>query len=238
MLAEIEQPAAIGHNSPPTLAEQARADMESAAKEIAARAAQLAGGADRCIVVDRDSAGKAGDLRDMITKAENKLADIHTTQKAPYLAAGRAVDEIKTGIASTLARAKALVKDKIKAYLKEEEAKAAAEQRRLEEIAREEARRAQEAQTAQAASEHQQKANEAITQASAVAEAPKVRGDYGSVVGLKDNWVGTVTDYTLAFAAVASNAKVREAIDKAIQAMVRSGAREIPGVEIINDRKV
>jgi hypothetical protein len=238
MLAEIEQPAAIGHNSPPTLAEQARADMESAAKEIAARAAQLAGGADRCIVIDQESAGKAADLIKMITTAENKLGDIHTTQKAPYLAAGRAVDEIKTGIAGILAAAKALVKTKTNAYLKEEEAKAAAERRRLEEIAREEARKAQEAQSTQSAVDHTQKAHDAIAQASAVAEPVKARGDYGNVVGLKDNWVGTVTDYTLAFAAVASNAKVREAIDKAIQAMVRSGAREIPGVEIINDRKV
>jgi len=47
-----------------------------------------------------------------------------------------------------------------------------------------------------------------------------------------------VEDYELAFMHVSNNAKVKEAIDKAIAAQVRSGIEEIPGVRIWDDVKV
>ena len=72
-------------------------------------------------------------------------------------------------------------------------------------------------------------------------EPPKpeiVRGAFGAAVSTGKKMVAQVVDYELAFMAVSGNVKVREAIDKAIAAMVRAGQHEIPGVNVIEDVKV
>ena len=69
-------------------------------------------------------------------------------------------------------------------------------------------------------------------------EPAPIRGDYGSLASARTVWKAEVTDYTLAFMAVENNEKVREAIDKAIGALVRSGVRKIDGVNITEDQAV
>ena len=68
-----------------------------------------------------------------------------------------------------------------------------------------------------------------------VREPEPIRGDYGTAVSRRTVKKCQVEDYDVAYIHVSKNTKVREAIDKAIAAQVRSGVEEIPGVRIWDD---
>ena len=69
----------------------------------------------------------------------------------------------------------------------------------------------------------------------AAPEPTRIRGDFGALTTGKTVWKHEITDIEVAFMAVSNNEKVREAIDKAVGAMVRSGVRQIEGVRIFSD---
>lgn len=137
--------------------------------------------------------------------------------------------------------------------LKEEaDAKALAEAQRLEAEAK---RLADEAAAAAAvgdqdtAVELQGRANATQNDAAQVIEeaasapAPYVpapamaRGSYGSV-GTRTVWEGTITDYPLLLTVptVRDNAKVREAVQKVVDGMVKGGTRTLAGVSITSKK--
>ena len=65
------------------------------------------------------------------------------------------------------------------------------------------------------------------------AKAPEpVRSDAGATVSTTTVWESRVDDHKVAFRAVADDAKVKEAIDAAVQRLVRAGKREIKGATI------
>ncbi|WP_374139446.1 hypothetical protein [Sphingomonas sp.] len=68
-----------------------------------------------------------------------------------------------------------------------------------------------------------------------VAEPARVRSDLGAVASARKVKVATITDYTKAFKAVKNVSKVQEAVQTAINALVRAGQTEIPGVTITDD---
>lgn len=163
----------IGHNSPP-LAEL----LPDETAALKARADELAAAAGRAAVTNEDTAGRATLLAKMMREHLKDIAAARAARKAPYLEAGRTIDAHFAGLAGTLATQDnrgrviggplAAVLGMIDAYQREQEAKAAAERRRLEE----EARRQREA--AEAAAKAQREAEERERRAAEEA-ARKVR---------------------------------------------------------------
>jgi hypothetical protein len=185
----------------------------------------------------------------------------HKTAKQPHLDAGRLVDAEKNALIGPVEEAKRKVEAigdafvaKRDAAAKAERERVAAEQRAAAERAaaaereRERAEReAEQAALAAKSEEERQAADErarisaeeaarAMAEAALAPAAPEkvepVRSDAGSTVSGKQEWKSQITDYTLAFIAVESNEKVREAIDRAVAALVRAGTRSIDGVRI------
>lgn len=227
-------PADIGHNSG-SLAEQARLELAELIAPRVSRIEQLCDAAGRAAAVDQDSAGKCADLVRMIRKEAEHVDSFRAQVKGPYLAATRAIDGEAKQHTDRLAAAKATVERKLDTFNREERAKAEAERRRQEElrrIAEEEARAA-----AAANEEDPIFAEVEPAPAPTPVAPPRIEGDLGAKVIGKTVWKHEITDWTQAFAAVSENAKVREAIEKAIAARVKAGERSIPGVRIFEDIK-
>lgn len=239
-----------GHNRPP-LDVEARAAFDEVLDQrdgFRQRVKDLIAASDRAVATDEVTAGKCGELVKQIRAATKVIEDAHSTTKAPYLAAGRAVDAAKNEQVAGLDAAKRKVEAKQTTFLREEQQRKEAEARRAREA--EEARRREEWERQRAA------AREASTEEVAVdagpledlpvyvpepaAEREIIRGDFGAAVSGTKVWHSQVEDYEVAFIAggLAKNEKVREAIDKAIASQVRGGVREIEGVRIWPDVKV
>lgn len=232
-----------GHNKPPMDVE-ARAAFDAVLDGKGGfrdRLASLIAASDRAVATDEDSAGRCGELVKQIRAAKKFVEDAHADTKAPYLAAGRAIDAAKNDIVPGLEAAQRKVEAKQTTFIREENARREAEARRAREA--EEARRREEAEREAAARAAEQPDDPAPVVDYALPPAPEperqvIRGDYGAAVSGQKVWLSQVEDYEVAFIAVAKNEKVREAIDKAVASMVRAGEREIAGVRIWSDVKV
>lgn len=229
--------AVIGDNKPP-LDEEARQAFRERMLEkkpdYQQRLDDLEGAADRCAVVDQETAGKAGDLVKQIRAMIGLVSDTHTVVKAPYLAAGRAVDECKKGLEARLDKAKRTVEGKQTQFLREEEARQSAERRRLQAIAEQEAREREEAErkAEPQSNPDMEPVPLPVMPAARIEPAEPIKSDFGTTVSGQKVWECEVEDYLVAFMSVSDNEKVREAIDKAIKGMVRGGMRKIEGVRI------
>lgn len=234
-----------GHNRPPMDIE-ARAAFDDVLDQrdgFRARMTALIDASDRAVATDDETVGRCGELVKQIRAATKVVEDAHTTTKAPYLAAGRAIDAAKNELVTPLDAAKRKVEAKQAQYLREQEAIRMAELRRQREA--EEARRRAEADRLAAERAAQPDIEEAVEIAEASFAPPPpaeperqiIRGDYGAAVSGTKVWLSQVEDYELAFMAVANNEKVRDAIDKAIAAMVKAGVRQIDGVRVWSDVK-
>lgn len=233
-------PDLMGHNSGiRDLAAEAVADLNDSLAQrdgFDARCKALVAASDRAVAVDAETAGKCADLIKMIKTATTVIDGARVSVKAPYLAATRAIDDTARVLTTPLEEAERKVRGKVDVFTREERARQDAERRRQEEAARaaEAERREREAQAA-AAGEPVPEPEPAAAAPAPVAEPATIRGDYGAQINAKTVWKHEVTDWTAAFAAVADNAKVREAIDKVIAAQVKAGTRSIPGVRIFDD---
>lgn len=238
-----------------------RAALLSERPDFLTKVDALIDAANRAHAEDDESLGRCGDLVNAYRKAGQHVDATHRAVKQPYLDGGRLVDAEKNAIAGRLADARAKVERVANTYVARREAEAKAERDRIAaeqraaaeramaaqreqmraeaEAARaaREASNAQEREAAQALAE--QAARDAEEAAAAAALAPAaperaepVRSDEGATVSGKQEWQSHVTDYQVAIFAVIDNAKVQEAIDKAIAALVRAGKREIDGVRI------
>lgn len=216
---------------------------------------------DRVEVEDDDSLGRAGDLIKLYRAAGQHIDQAHTVVKRPYLEAGRAADAEKNRLKEPLGEATRAVNDKMNAFLAKREAEARAERERIaaeqraaaeraaaaereraraEEEARraaseaisEDERRAAEERAAAAAAEAERAMQGAALAPAAAAKTEPVRSDAGATVSGKQEWLSRVDDYDVAYIAVSDDAKVREAVEKAVARRVRAGARTIAGVTI------
>lgn len=238
--------AMIGDNRPPLDEEARQAFRERMViqkPDYADRIVALEGSAERCAVVDQDTAGKAGDLVKQVRAMMSLVTETHKTVKEPYLNAGRAVDEAKKVLESRLDAIKRKVEAKQTTFLREEEARRETERRRLQAIADQEARDRAEADRKAAAERAAAEAAGApapepepeplpVMAAARVETAAPIKSDFGTTVSGKRVWEFQITDYEVAFMQVAENENVRAAIDKAIGGMVRGGLRKIEGVRI------
>lgn len=229
--------------------------------EFLLRLDDLIGSASRAQATNDDELGRCGNLVNAYRKALAHVGNVHKVVKQPYLDGGRLVDAEKNVLVERIEAAKRKVEHIGDVYVADKRAKEEAERKRIEaeqraaaiEAARAEqaARDAEEAaaraaadattdaerEAAQAdAARKQAEAEEAMAAAALAAAAPTkaepVRSDEGATVSGKQEWKSEVTDYEVAFMAVADDEKVREAIDKAIARRVKAGSRKIEGVRV------
>lgn len=174
--------------------------------------------------------GRCGDLVKRLRICEQLVDAVHATVKRPYWDAGKAVDAEKNAFFGRIGAGKRMVQTLMDDYTAEQlrlkrqqEAEDAAERKRLEDDAR--------ANNVEPALPPPPPPTPART-------AP-IRSNGGSTVSVGIDHIGTVTDYAKAFRKVKDNAKVREAIDVAIQKLVRDakGKIDLPGVTITERAK-
>lgn len=249
-----EAAAAIGHNRPPVdiLAKSEFDEQIDQHEGLRKRITDLVGAADRATATSEETMGRCGQTVIQIRACMKKIEDAHTTAKAPYLEGGRVIDKAKKELMAPLEAAKSKIEGKQQVYLR---AQARADQERREKQEAEE-RRIQ-AENERRQREHEEAVRRAQEEAEAAGKpveevappepvyiappAPKpiergiIRGAEGAAISGRKVWKSEVQDYAAAFSMVASNPKVREAIDQAIAAIVRAGVREIAGVRIWED---
>lgn len=234
----------VGHNRPP-LDEEARIAFNDSIDQrdgFRKRIEDLIASADKAYCTDDASLGRCGELVKQIRAADKVIEDTHKTVKQPYLDAGRVVDDMKKALSNPLVAAKAAVESKQSVYAEEQRQIALAAQRRQQEEAAAQ-RREEEARRREAEEKNLPVPDPVEVPVTAAPPPPLTtgvvaRGDYGTAVSAGLEHIAMVVDYELAFIKVASNVKVREAIDKAIAALVRAGERDIAGVTITERAKI
>lgn len=181
--------------------------------------------------------------------ALNKQADaLHTTEKAPILEAGRAVDE-KFRFRVTVKTVADRLKFAFEKFMKAEDARRRAEaQKKFEEE-----RKAAEAERKRIEEERRKQMEDdpiaALTsdepELPIIPRAPepvKVQsgGGVGAARGLKTVWVPLIQDYAAALKHYANHPEIKAAVEKLVKAEARihKQATSVPGVEMIEDRKV
>lgn len=239
--------AGVGHNRPPP-DEQARIDFNEAIRshkvDLRGRIAELLGSASRATANDDESTGLCAELIRQMSAVEKAVDDARVAVKAPYLAGSRAIDDAAKTIVADLGSAKGKVRTMAEDFMRK---KAAQERARLaqeeaeRQAARDRAAELAEQEVNRAADEGRLPDTEVIAALDAVgskpveAEPTQIRSDYGAVASARKIKVATVTDWTKAFKAVRTVPAVQEAIQKAINGLVRAGQTAIPGVEITDD---
>lgn len=236
-----QSPPPAGHNRPPLDVEARGTFREELLKDrpdFLTRAEDMIEAVARVEVTDDVTLGRAGDFVKMLRQAGQHVDAAHKAAKEPYLKAGRAVDEEKNALSLRLASARAEVETRANTFLAQRQAEERAER---EKQAAEARRQAEDAAAAEALRREAADANdvEAMEQVPVIpqavaAPAPRepLRSDAGTTVSTRAVWQSEVTDYVAAFAAVSDNPKVREAIEKAVAALVKAGKRQIDGVRI------
>ena len=212
-------------------------------------------------IEDEETLGRAGDLDKILRSCDAYVTEVHKTVKEPHLARGRACDAEKNKLIGRINEARYALRDRMNAFMAErearrraEEARRAAEARAAAEAADRAEREAREAEmaaqramaeaandaereaaalrAAEAQREAEQRMADAALAAAPVGKAEPVRSDTGSTISGRTVWQSEVEDYVKAMKAVKSDPKVREAIDAAVQRLVKAGQREIPGTRI------
>lgn len=220
-------PAGLGHNKPP-LEEIIPQEFRAALLEEKAEFFEILdrylgagdpnsedyteGAVDRATCKNDEELGRCGELIKALRKLDQIVTAVHKREKEPHLIAGRLVDAEKNAIVGRILTGRDKVDSLMSRYAaekREEELKERQrqeeERRRLEELARE------------------NNLEEALPPPPPpVAKAEPVRSDGGATVSIGTEWRSAVEDYSKAFRHVKNDAKVREAIDAAIQRQVKA----------------
>lgn len=217
----------IGHNS---------GDL-SLAEQIAEYASMALAWLKKAGVKDKVSADKAANYRAKLNQLKKEADDARTSEKAPHLAAARAVDDKwRAPIAEATAAAEDLraaltqfmvaeekrLKEEAEAKRKAEEERVAAERARIE------AERAEKMRVDPIAALTEPEPELPMP---AEVEPVKVQagGQRGRKTGLKAVTVYEITDYEAALSHVKSHPDVVAAVEKVAKAQAKSGAT-VPGV--------
>lgn len=253
--------AAMGGNEPP-LDERIVGDLEEAIDEepgLRTRINELLKkGAALPVCKSDGDVGRFGDFAKMVTAATQKIEGHHERIKAPYLAATRAIDGKKRNYVESLADVKKAALTKIDAYRAEmrrlekiEADRVAAElaaRRAIEvERVRVENERIEAENAKRRAAEQDGRPFRSSTEFASlplepepepepvyVAPAPvaPIRGDYGSVVGVKKVWKHEIESVRQLSNDVLNHPKVVEAMDSVIKGLLRGGARTVKGCRV------
>lgn len=273
--------AGIGDNSGAVPLEEILADETAALRE---RAGKLIAASGRAAVTDDDTAGKATELAKMLREHAKTVDKAREDRKAPFLAAGNAVQAHYKAIEAPVLSAFKVVEGMIDAYRREQQRLADIERRRLEAEARalREAAEQKERERLAAEREAQRKIDEAEAEArragdrAAAAEAAQrravaqaeadraaldaevarnqaaeaaaekqrqaeatvaapIRSSYGASATGRTTYKGTIVDLTkaLRYLVKANRAGLLDAAQVMVDKLVRSGVREIDGVDVV-----
>lgn len=242
----------LGHNSQTDL-EILRDKLDMDFDPLKQRRDELLAAVDRIPneIADDETAGRVADQIKQINAATKSAKSGHSERKDPFLQSGRLVDSFFKGITDPLAKAKSDAQSKLTAF---DRKKAAEERRRREEAdrkAREQAERA--AREAAEAAEKlesdtdleaaitaeeiaaQARADAAAAEKAAQARAANLhttRGDYGASSSLRTTWKHkNLNRNTIDLEALRPHLS-DDALEKAVRSFIKTGARELKGVEI------
>lgn len=252
-------PAPIGHNMPP-LEERIPAEFRQALLEEQADFYQklddllgkggpnaegyVTGSVDRAKCTNADELAKCGVLVNILRKAKQRVEKVHKEQKQPHLDAGRLVDQQKNALVTRFDNAGQYVEGLQRDYQREQNRLAEIERQKLLDEQREADQRRADLE-ALAKDNGLEDALPPAPEPVFVPELPTrsapIRTD-GATVSTGMEWKSQVQDYAKAFKHVKTDAKVREAIDAAIQRHVKAtkgnGGKELAGVRMFEDVRV
>jgi bacterioferritin (cytochrome b1) len=214
----------IGANNPPTdPLTDLRGQIETALKGVA----------DYAAIASDESAAKAQGLRSRLLELSGSADKKRETEKAPHLAAGKAVDEAWQPLVKTSKAGADTLRTAISAF---ETAKLKAEQAARAKAAQEEAERQAELAAARKAAEE---AGQPIPEPEPAPQPPpnpepvqtQVRGAYGRAATKKMVKVAIVTDQDKAYAGLKTHKELKELIAALAQRAVNAGI-ELDGVTV------
>lgn len=233
--------------------------------ELAQRARDLVAQADKAVCTNRDDAEKCTLLAGLIKTHLKEVDEKREARKRPFLEDGRTVDAHFNGIAGTLATVdpkKRLIggplfklMNLIDDYRIEQERIAAAERLRLEEEARKAREEAAAAELARQqaveradAAEAREAAVQALTadaradglqRAAASHMAAPITTAYGIGAGRRATYAVEIVDMkkALAHAIKVNSAAIKACVQTILEAQVRVGVRDMPGVKVIEGSK-
>lgn len=195
--------AEIGHNLPPSDVELLIEKLDAQSQDIKKRADELLAGADRCVITDTETAGKASLLVGLIMTATDTTKERQKEAKRPHFELANAAFDYFKPVLDKLNTAKAKTLAALKAFDDEQERIAVIERQRLAD----EARRAQEEAdriAADATTDNdiakaialEEKATAAIEIAQTV-QAPVIRSAFGQLATPRMNWTFRVVNLDL-----------------------------------------
>lgn len=188
-------------------------------------------------IKDDGLAAKATDFVRQIKASVKDIEETRTAIKAPVLAAQRQIDGMGRELAQPLVEASTEVERRVTVFMREKEAEI--RRQAAEEAARKEAEAQallDQAAESEEAMEAAEEAFVAAETAQTLAEAPAkelthIRTQLGTTAGLRDHWVYDVEDITKVPAAYL------QINDTVVKAAIRSGVRQINGLNIRNEPK-
>lgn len=243
------QIASIGHNNPPTDGEIINQRMAEKYPELRKAVNDLSAAANAAPreIENEEQAAHVTDLIKQISIQDKDVNAVRTKEKQYFLDCGRAVDAFFNLGRQKLEVAKTKLSQTLQPWLDKKAAEERARREEAERLAKEAAAKAQ----AEALElEQQGKTTEATVQLqhalNAETEAYKAEqaadakpasmarsyGNSGAVAGLRTVWVGEVTDRAQLDMAALGPYFSKDAIDKAVNAFVRAGNRELKGARI------
>ena len=190
-------------------------------------------------IADDFVAGHAADFAKALKDAAAALDEVRTRIKKPVLHAQRLIDGAAKKLTDPVTAAVREVEARVTVYLRAKEemartaARAEAERLALEAEARiADANTSNSAEDIEAAVETMDAASRADEMANARAlELTRTRGLSGALTALKDDWVYEVVDITRV------PTHLLQVNDSAVRALVKQGARDIPGLRVFNDSR-
>lgn len=214
-------------------------------------------------VIDDPSNQLAVEMTTQAKKLQQMIDKKHKDLKEPYLAVTRELDGFRKNLSDRLASIQKTINDKIRPYLQKKEqdrlevvrkaeAKAKAEQERLEKIAQDERDRLAAEARAKAEAEglDKKEADKAAAEAAAMVEAPPVivaeapeetkTVTEAGTAKLKKEWVWEIENFKAlpAEAFESRKAEIVKALAPYFNAQVKAGIRNIPGVKIFQQAKL
>lgn len=198
------------------------------------------GSVHRAICTDDKTLGLCGELAKRLRACEQLVSKVHKDVKEPYLTAGRLVDAEKNALVGRIHAGKERVESLQADYLREQRRKEQeAEAERHAEFLRQEQERQRLADLARENGIDETVVPSAPPPPPPAARAEPIRSDGGATVSRLTEWKSEVENYRLAFTSVKDDAKVKEAIDAAVQRIVKAtkGQKPMKGVRIYEDVK-
>lgn len=247
----------FGTNEPSDPAVAIRQNLDEQYAPLAARRDALLEAAERVPPIhDDESAGKVGDFIKQIAAAIKNGEAARVKEKEPFLAGSRTVDGYFRAITDPLDRVKRAIESRLTTFLREKAERERRARQKAEDDARKEADRlaeaARKAEEAAKTDKGLAKAIEADARAQTAvadlaqaekrtdakpAELSRNRGDLGSTASLRTFWdFKNLERASLDLEALRYHLP-QDGIEKAVRSLIKSGVRELRGVEIFENTK-